>query len=115
VTEAMIEHGHELLDLIDLLTKHGLNIDHWLKTTGETYKQRDVRKLVVEPFLRLLAEHGITTSSKGLPLYPMAQALFDWLGIEKRIRLSGAAISGIARGLASGSASKSNAKRRTKN
>jgi hypothetical protein len=115
VTEWMIEHGHEQLDLIDLLTKHGLNIDHWLKTTGETYKKRYVTKLVVEPFLLVIAEHGITTSSKGLPLHPMAQALFDWLGIDKRSRLSSAAISGIARALASGSASKSNAKRQTKN
>jgi hypothetical protein len=114
-TEYMAEHGYKRSDLIDVLTKHVLNIDYWLKTTGETYKQRYVTKLVVEPFLALIAEHGITTSSKDLPLYPMAKALFDWLEIEKASRLSGAAISGIARSLSSGSASKSNAKRRTKN
>jgi len=115
MTEAIAEHGHER-DLIVKLTAHGLDIDHWLKTTGETYKQRYVRKLVVEPFLQLIAEQGITTSRKDRPRYRMVQALFEWIGIEEKFRLSSAAISAIARELkGSTSASKSNAKRRTEN
>jgi hypothetical protein len=116
MTEWMTEHGHEQLNLGTVLTAHGLDIDHWLKTTGETYKKRYVRKLVVEPFLQLIAEQGITTSRKDLPRYGMVQALFEWIGIEEKFRLSSAAISAIARELeGSASASKSNAKRRTKN
>jgi hypothetical protein len=75
-----------------------------------------VTKLAVEPFLRLMAESKITTSRKQLPRKRMFDALFDWLGIERKFRPSDAAINAIARGLkGSGSASKSNAKRRTKN
>jgi hypothetical protein len=116
MTDWMTEHSHERADLIAVLTAHVLDIDHWLKTTGETYKKRYVRKLVVEPFLQLIAEQGITTSRKDRPRYGMVQALFEWIGIEKQFRLSSAAISAIARELeGSASASKSNAKRRTKN
>lgn len=116
MTDWMTEHGEKLLDLIAVLTKHELNIDHWLKTTAEAYKKRDVRKLVVEPFLQLMTESKITTSRKQLPRKRMFDALFDWLGIERKFRPSDAAINAIARELeGSGRASKSNAKRRTKN
>jgi len=116
MTDWMTEHGKELLDMIAVLTAHGLNIDHWLKTTAEAYKKRDVRKLVVEPFLQLMAEYKITTSRKQLPRKWMFDALFDWLGVERKFRPSDAAINAIARELeGSGSASKSNAKRRIKN
>jgi hypothetical protein len=114
MTEAIAEHGHKR-DLIAVLTAHGLNIDHWLKTTGETYKKRDVRKLVVEPFLQLMTEHAITTSRKQLPRTRIFNELFDWLGVERKFRPSDPAINAIAKGLeGGGSGSKSNAKRRTK-
>lgn len=114
-TEWMAEHGHKSLDLVAVLTAHGLDIDHWLKTTGETYKKRYVRKLVVEPFLQLIAEQGITTSRKQLPRKRMFDALFDWVGVEKKFRPTSAGINAIARELEGcGSASNSNAKRRTK-
>ena len=108
ITEGLAELGHKRDDLTAVLTAHGSDIDHWLKTTGETYKKRYVRKLVVEPFLQLVAEQGITTSRKDLPRYRMVQALFEWIGVEKQFRLSSAAINAIARELASSSASNSN-------
>jgi len=46
----------------------------------------------------------------------MVQALFEWIDIEKQFQPSSSAINAIARKLeGSASASKSNAKRRTKN
>jgi hypothetical protein len=116
MTDWMTEHGHKPLDLVAELTAHGANIDHWLKTTGEAYKQRDVRKLVVEPVLKLIAGQGITTSRKQLPRKRMFEALFAWVGIEKKFRLTDAGINAIARELEGcGSALKPNARQRTKN
>jgi hypothetical protein len=114
-TEHIAEHGLKRRDLIADLTALGSDMDHWLKTSGETYKKRYVTKLLVEPFLRLMAEYGITTSRKQLPRSRMFQALFEWLGVEQKFRLSGPAINAIAKELAGASASKSNARRRTKN
>jgi hypothetical protein len=51
----MADYGHERDDVVAVLTAHGLDIDHWLKTSGDAYRKRDVRRLVVEPFLQDLA------------------------------------------------------------
>jgi hypothetical protein len=80
----MDDHGHERMDVVAVLTGHGLDIDHWIKISGDVYRKRDVRKLVVEPFLQLMAQHEITTSRKQLPRKRMFDALFDWLGIEQK-------------------------------
>jgi hypothetical protein len=104
--------------VIDVLAGQRSDIDHWLKTTGDAafYRKRVVRKLVVEPFLQLMARQEVTTSSKQRPRKRIFDALFDWLGVEKKFRPSDAAINAIARGLeARASASESNAKRRTEN
>lgn len=98
MTEWMTEHGHEQLNLGTVLTAHGLDIDHWLKTSGDAYRKRDVRKLVVEPFLQLMAEQEITTSRKQLPRKRIFDALFDWLGVECKFRPSSAAINAVAKG-----------------
>jgi hypothetical protein len=111
--DLMEEHRHQRDDVAAALTTRGLDIDHWFKTSGDTYRKRAVRKLVVEPFLRLIAEHEITTSRKQLPRKRMFDALFDWLGVERKFRPSSASIDAIARDPAA-SASKSNAKRRIK-
>jgi hypothetical protein len=97
MTDWMTEHGHEKLNLGAVLTAHGLDIDHWLKTSGDAYKKRDVRKLVVEPFLQLMAEQKITTSRKQLPRKRIFDALFDWLGVERKFRPSSAAINVVAK------------------
>jgi hypothetical protein len=116
MTEHMSEHGHNRRDLIADLTELGLHIEYWLKTTGEAYKKRVVRKLVVEPALKLIADLGVITSSKQLPRSRMFDALFDWIGIEAKFRPTSAGINAIARELeGSANASKSKAKRRTKN
>jgi hypothetical protein len=108
----MSEHGHKRNDLVAELTEHRLDIDHWLKTSGDVYKKRDVRKLVVEPFLQLIAEHGITTSRKQLPRKRIFEALFDWLGVERSFRPSSVNIDAIARKLEA-SVSNSNATQQT--
>jgi hypothetical protein len=93
----MADHGRELDDVVAVLTGHRLDIDHWLKTSGGAYRKRYVRKLVVEPFLELMAERKITTSRKQLPRKRMFDALFDWLGVEPKFRPSRAAINAVAK------------------
>jgi hypothetical protein len=96
-TEHIAEHGHKRLDLIAVLRTLGSDMDHWLKTTGDAYKKRYVTKLVVEPFLQLIAKQRITTSRKQLPRKRMFDALFDWLGIEKKFRPTSPGINRIAK------------------
>jgi hypothetical protein len=112
----MADHGHERDDVIAVLTAHGLDIDHWLNISGNVYRKRDVRKLVVEPFLQLMAEREIITSRRQLPRKRLFDALFDWLGVAQKSRPSSVNIDAIARELeGNASASESNAKRQTKN
>jgi hypothetical protein len=111
----MEEHGDKRDDVVAVLTARGLDIDHWLKASGDDYRKRIVTKLVVEPFLQLMAQHEITTSRKQLPRKRMFDALFDWLGVEQKFRPSSAAIDAIARDPAGASSSESNAKQQTKN
>ena|ERR1700676_2417171 len=108
----MDQHAHDRPDDVDAaLTERGLNIDHWLKTSGEVYRKRDVTKLIVEPFLELMVGRKPETSRKRV-----FDALFDWIGVEKKFRPSSASINAIARELdARASSSESNAKQRTKN
>jgi hypothetical protein len=106
----MADHPREH-DAVAALTEHVLDIDHWFKTSGDIYRKRDVRKLVVEPFLQLMVGRETEVSRKRL-----FDALFDWIGVEKKFRPSSASINSIARELdARASSSESNAKRRTKN
>jgi hypothetical protein len=109
--DLMDMHGHERTNVDAVLTEHRLDIDHWLRTSGEVYRKRDVRKLVVEPFLQLMVGRETETSRKRV-----FDALFDWIGVEKKFRPSSASINSVARELdARASSSESNAKRRTKN
>jgi hypothetical protein len=108
------EYRHDDDFVVDALTSRLSDLDHWFKTSGDTYRKRYVRKLVVEPFLQLMTEYKVTTSRKQSPRTRIFKELFDWLGIERKYRPSDAAINAIARELeGSGSGSKSNAKRRT--
>jgi hypothetical protein len=110
------ERRHDPDRVVEALTSRVSTIDHWFKTSGDTYRKRDVTKLVVEPFLRLMTKYAITTSRRQQPRKRIFDALFDWIGVEKKFRPSDASINLIARGLeGSGSSSESNAKRRTKN
>ena len=110
----MEEYGDKRDKVIVALTVRRLDIDDWLKTSADVYRKRIVTKLVVEPFLQLVAQCEITTSRKQ-PRTRMFKALFDWLGIEQKFRSSSATINGIARDLAGASSSEANAKRRPKN
>jgi hypothetical protein len=95
----MIDHEHRHTDVLAVLTAHGLDIDHWVEINGASYKKRNLRKLVIEPFLQLMSEHGIATSRKQRPRKQIFDALFDWLGIEQKYRPSSANIDAIAREL----------------
>jgi hypothetical protein len=103
----MEEHSDKRDNVVAALTARGLDVDQWLKTSGDTYKKRDLRKVVVEPFLQLMAKHEITTSRKERPRKRIFDALFDWLGVEQKFRPSSANIDAIARKLEAG-ASNSN-------
>ncbi|GAB9082166.1 UNVERIFIED_ORG: hypothetical protein M2193_002203 [Bradyrhizobium japonicum] len=96
------------------LSDYMLNIDHWLASNQKGYKKRQVRKLVVEPFLKLMAEYEITTSRRERPRKQIFDALFDWLGVEQNIRASNANINTIAAELAGAGPKKSKANRRPK-
>ncbi|RXG86764.1 hypothetical protein LRP30_21320 [Bradyrhizobium sp. C-145] len=99
----MEEHSDKRDNVVAVLTERRLDIDHWLKTTGDNYHKRVVTKLAVEPFVRLLIERGTISSSKPLPRSQLAQlveALFDWLGVEQRFRLTPVAIATTSRRLA---------------
>jgi hypothetical protein len=108
------EHGHTR-DVVAVLTEQGLDIDHWLKTSGDVYKKREVRKLVVEPFLQLMAQRKINTSRKERPRKRIFDALFDWIGVEQKFRPSRASIDAIARELDARASSDSDATQRTEN
>ncbi|MCA1531440.1 hypothetical protein I6F21_02565 [Bradyrhizobium sp. NBAIM03] len=92
-------HRDDRDNVVAVLTSRVRDIDHWLEISGDDYRKRDVRELVVEPFLRLMSEHGITTSRKQRPRKRIFDALFDWLGIEQRVRPTSANIDKIARDL----------------
>jgi hypothetical protein len=109
--DLMDMYGPERTNVDAVLTEHELDIDHWLTTGGEEYRKRDVRKQVVEPFLELMVGRKPETSRKRV-----FDALFDWIGVEKKFRPTNASINTIARELdARASSSESNAKQRTKN
>ena len=111
--DLIADYGHKRIDFDAGLTDHLLDVDHWLSTSAENYKKRDVRKLVVEPFLKLMAKHEITTSRKQRPRKQIFDALFGWLGVERKFRPSSANVDSIARELEAG-ASNSNTLRRSK-
>ncbi len=93
----MTDPEHPQKDLIATLTTYLSAIDQWLEINSTKYRRRDVRKLVVEPFLRLMAKHDITTSRKQRPRKKIFDALFDWLEIEPKYRPTSANIDAIAR------------------
>ncbi|MGY8634618.1 hypothetical protein RAD15_19270 [Bradyrhizobium sp. 14AA] len=84
-------------NLIATLTTYLSAIDQWLELNSTEYKRRDMRKLVVEPFLRLMAKHEIITSRKQRPRKKIFDALFDWLEIEPKYRPTSANLDAIAR------------------
>ncbi|UVO34517.1 hypothetical protein KUL72_23955 [Bradyrhizobium arachidis] len=98
------EHGAKRDEVVAVLTERRRAVEHWLKVGGDTYHKRVVTKLAVEPFLRLLIERGTISRSKLLPRSQLAQlveALFDWLDVEQKFRLTSVTIGTTARRLAS--------------
>ena len=67
-----------------------------LLRSKDGYRKREVRTLVVEPFLQFLEQHKVVPS-RALPLNRMMRAVFDWLGIPTRLRPTDAGIRTIFR------------------
>ena len=86
------------IDPAEIEEEEDRNIEFVINSTGD-YRRRQVRKLVVEPFLLLLEEYRVVPDPKLLPRNRMMQALFVWLGIEDRLRPTDSGIRTIAREL----------------
>ena len=86
------------IDPAEIEESEDRDIEFVIERTGD-YRKRQVRKLVVEPFLLLLEHHRVVPHPKLLPLNRMMQAFFDWLGIEQALRPTDSGIRTIARDL----------------
>jgi hypothetical protein len=86
------------IDPAEMEEEEDRDIEFVIERAGD-YRKRQVRKLVVEPFLLLLEEYRVVPDSKLLPLNRMMQALFDWLGIKPTLRPTDSGIGTIARDL----------------
>jgi hypothetical protein len=86
------------IDPAEIEEEEDRNIEFLIDRTGD-YRKRQVRKLVVEPFLLLLEEFRVVPHSKLLPRNRMMQALFDWLGIKPTLCPTDSGIRTIAREL----------------
>lgn len=67
-----------------------------LLRSKDGYRKREVRTLVVEPFLQFLEQYKVVPSRE-LPLNRMMRTVFDWLGIPTRLRPTDAGIRTIFR------------------
>lgn len=65
--------------------------------TGRDYRKDHLREDVIEPFFRLMKAFKIRPSRHRLPRSAMFEALFDFVGVEPRLRPT--SISGIAKQL----------------
>jgi ferritin-like metal-binding protein YciE len=86
-------------EVVKALTQRELDVAHWLNSSGESYRKRDLSKLVIAPLLQLMSDQSITTDRKLLPRKHIFDAMFDWLGVEPRDRVTSANIGRIARDL----------------
>ena len=91
----MISKVTEVVDYAKFEEDEDQDIAYFLDSKGD-YRKRELRSLVIEPFLRFLERHGVTPS-RTLPLTGMMRALFDWLEIEEKLRPTDTGIRTIAR------------------
>jgi hypothetical protein len=87
--------GTERIDHDAIEADEDLDIE-FLIASQRDYRKRELRKLVIEPFLIFLERNGIVPSRK-LPRTKMMTALYDWLGVEQKNRPN--AVDTIAREL----------------
>jgi len=87
----------DFTDLAEVEASEDEDLAYLIDSAGD-FRKRQVRKLLVEPFLRTLDEHGVVSSRK-LPRTRMMRAWFDWVGIENRLRPTDTGIRTIARDL----------------
>jgi hypothetical protein len=87
------------IDPAEIEEEEDRDIEFVINRTGD-YRKRQVRKLVVEPFLLLLEKYRVVADPKLLPLNRMMQALFAWLDIKPTtLRPTDSGIRTIAREL----------------
>ena len=87
--------GHEIVDYAKVEEDEDQDIAYFLGSKGD-YRKRELRSLVIEPFIRFLERNGVTPS-RTLPLAGMMRALFDWLEIERKWRPTDTGIRTIVR------------------
>jgi hypothetical protein len=94
---AALQDSTESIDPAEIEASEDQDIAFLIDSAGD-YRKRQVRKQVVEPFLRFLEKREVVPSRK-LPRTRMMRALFDWLAIERKLRPTEAGIRTIARDL----------------
>jgi len=77
-----------------------LDIEYLLDSDAANYKKPMLRRLLIEPFLFYLHCAGVVPHPHKLPLSRMMEAMFDWVGIDRKHRPTNAGIRTIARDVA---------------
>ena len=74
-----------------------LNIKYLLDSDAANYKKPMLRRLLIEPFLVYLHRAGVVPHPHKLPLSRIMEALFDWVGIDRKHRPTNTGVRTIAR------------------
>jgi hypothetical protein len=74
-----------------------LNIKYLLDSDAANYKKPTLRRLLIEPFLSFLHRAGVVTHPRKLPLKRIVEAMFDWVGIDRKRRPTDAGVRTIAK------------------
>ena len=77
-----------------------LNIEYLLDSDAANYKKPMLRRLLTEPFLFYLHRAGVVPHPHKLPLSRIMEAMFDWVGIDRKHRPTNAGVRTIARDVA---------------
>ena len=73
-----------------------MSIRHYIERSAD-YRKAPLRKFLIEPFLITMHCHGVVASPRELPLSHMTDALFDWVGVEKKCRPTNSGVRTVAR------------------
>lgn len=86
-----------------------LNIRYLLDSDATNYKKRMLRRLLIEPFLFYLHRAGVVPHPHQLPLSRIMEAMFDWVGIDRKHRPTNTGVRAIARDIYASNQRKSTA------
>jgi len=85
--------GRELIEAIEEFEDQ--NIRFLINELGHGYRKTPLRKVVIEPFLTILAICQVWETAE--PRTTVMAALFDWLGVERKYRPTNAGMRTIVR------------------